>query len=300
MRNMRFKKMSNGGYLTALEKANPELASTIKNYRQRLTDAERPTFDRRANMQLAATQNMPKAERTAYISSIEKQFAKPSDAQFEKIRADLKTKKFRPQYRFATSEPTAKKTGFYKDFSPDIKKLQDEMSKLTIDETQQKTRDRFEYVAPTRSYGPGPTIQGQRKIVYELPKNVNPTTINYGQQVYTGPGPSPMSSQTPQEKGYYRPLGQEKYTVTTTRAQKAGDPEFDRRASEIARLQKRQRASAFAPTYTAPTLTSQNIYKQLGMAKDGGLKEDIKKIKSKKFSLGGKAAIRGTKFKGVF
>ena len=36
------------------------------------------------------------------------------------------------------------------------------------------------------------------------------------------------------------------------------------------------------------------------MAKNGGLKEDIKKIKSKKFSLGGKAAIRGTKFKGVF
>jgi len=68
----------------------------------------------------------------------------------------------------------------------------------------------------------------------------------------------------------------------------------------IARLQKRQRAAAFAPNYTAPSLTSANVYQQLGMAKDGGLKEDIKKIKSKKFSAGGKAAIRGTKFKGVF
>ena len=33
------------------------------------------------------------------------------------------------------------------------------------------------------------------------------------------------------------------------------------------------------------------------MAKDGGLKEDLK---NKKFSNGGKASIRGTKFTGVF
>jgi hypothetical protein len=295
MRNMRFKKMSNGGYLTPLEKTRPELASTIKNYRQRLTDAEKTTFDKRANMQFAATQNMPKAERTAYISSIEKQFAKPSDAQFEKIRADLKTKKFRPQYRFATSEPTAKKTGFYRDFSPDIKKLQDEMSKLTIDETQKKTRPVYQMTVAPRPYQQAPPP----KTVYELPKGATEQTGAYGDRFFAVQSGDPRNN--PKNYGaQYRRTGNQTYNVTTTRAQKAGDPEFDRRASEIARLQKRQRASSFAPTYTAPTLTSQNIYQQLGMAKDGGLKEDIKKIKSKKFSLGGKAAIRGTKFKGVF
>jgi hypothetical protein len=289
MKNMRFKKMANGGYLTALEKARPELASTIKNYRQRLTDAERPTFDRRANMQFAATQNMPRAERAAYISSIEKQFAKPSDAQFEKIRTDLKSKTFRPQYRFAMAEPTSKKTGFYRDFSPEIKKLEDEMSKLTLTESRQRTRPKYEYVQ-TSGVGPGPTTT-KIETVYELPK---------GSREVQGGIYQPRYFSDPTGKGQYRPVGQEKYTETTTRAQKAGDPQFDKKASEIARLQKRMQASAFAPTYSVPKLTSENIYQQLGMAKDGGLKEDIKKIKSKKFSLGGKAAIRGTKFKGVF
>ena len=279
--------MQAGGYFSALEQASPNLASTIK-------------FDRRANIQFAATQNMPKAERAAYIGSIEKQFAKPSDQQFTKIRQDLKSEKFRPQYRFATSEPTTKKTGYYRDYSSDIKKLQDEMSKLTIDETQQKTRDRFEYVAPTRSYGPGPTIQGQRKIVYELPKNVNPTTINYGQQVYAGPGPSPMSGQTVQERGYYRPLGQEKYTVTTSRAQKAGDREYDQKAGAIARLQKRMQASRFVPDTVTRGGESADIYKRLGLAKKGGVAEGIKKFEAKQMSQGGGVSIRGRKFKGIF
>ena len=57
------------------------------------------------------------------------------------------------------------------------------------------------------------------------------------------------------------------------------------------------------PQFTGQgNLTSQNVYQQLGMAKSGGLKEDIQKIKKKeqKFSLGGRASVRGTKFKGVF
>lgn len=53
-----------------------------------------------------------------------------------------------------------------------------------------------------------------------------------------------------------------------------------------------------------PTVET-DIYKQLGMAKDGGLKEDIKKIKTKKrvdggLARGGGEAIKGLNFKGVF
>ena len=111
------------------------------------------------------------------------------------------------------------------------------LPELTVTTTEQKTRPRYEYVEPVRAYGPGPTTGGARKIVYDLPENVNPTTINYGQQVYTGPGPSPMSGQTVQERGYYRPLGQEKYTVTNTRAAEAGDDIYDKQMNLINQLQ---------------------------------------------------------------
>ncbi len=139
MKNMRFRRMSNGGYLTPLEETQPQLAATIKNYRQRLSDAERKTFDKRADIQYKATLNMPKAERSAYIASINKQFGTPSDKQFESLRSDLKSERFRPTYRFAVSKPSElPKTGFYRDYSDDIKKIQDDIGKLTITESQRK------------------------------------------------------------------------------------------------------------------------------------------------------------------
>lgn len=291
MKNMRFRKMSNGGYLTPLEETQPQLASTIKNYRQRLTDAERKTFDKRADIQYKATLNMPKAERSAYIASINKQFATPSDKQFEEVRSGLSSKKFTPTYRFATAKQSElPKTGFYRDYSDDIKKIQDDIGKLTITESRQKTRPKYEYVQSSNNYGPGPTIRKPVQTVYKLPEGSREAQGPYGYRYFTDPA----------GKGEYRSIGQEKYTETTTRPQRAGDADYDKQMNTIKRLQKRQQAAAFAPNYTSPSLTSANVYQQLGMAKDGGLKEDIKKIKSKKFSKGGKAAIRGTKFKGVF
>ena len=97
-------------------------------------------------------------------------------------------------------------------------------------------------------------------------------------------------------------MGTEKYTVSTTRAQRAGDPEYDKQAAALKRLQTRH-SFRNMPQFTGQSnLTSQNVYQQLGMAKSGGLKEDIQKIKNKKqqFSNGGRASVRGTKFKGVF
>ena len=147
MKNMRFRKMSNGGYLTPLEKTQPKLAATIKNYRQRLDDAERKIFDRRADIQYQTTFNMPKAERDAYIADIQTKFATPSDEQFEKIREGLKSDRFSPTRRFATTKPSElPKTGFYRDYSDDIQQIRDDIGKLTITESKRKTRPRYEYV----------------------------------------------------------------------------------------------------------------------------------------------------------
>ena len=296
MKNMRFRRMSNGGYLTPLEETQPQLAATIKNYRQRLTDAERKTFDKRADIQYKATLNMPKAERSAYIASINKQFATPSDKQFESLRSDLKSERFRPTYRFAVSKPSElPKTGFYRDYSDDIKKIQDDIGKLTITESKKKTVPVYTYYEGRSGVQGLPGSRpGVAKSTTKLPEGSKFSPARGG-----GIGATSAFYTSP--KGVrYTQQGTRQITETTTRPQRAGDAEYDKQMNTIARLQKRQRAAAFAPNYEAPSLTSANVYQQLGMAKDGGLKEDIKKIKSKKFSKGGKAAIRGTKFKGVF
>lgn len=296
MKNMRFRRMSNGGYLTPLEETQPQLAATIKNYRQRLTDAERKTFDKRADIQYKATLNMPKAERSAYIASINKQFATPSDKQFESLRSDLKSERFRPTYRFAVSKPSElPKTGFYRDYSDDIKKIQDDIGKLTITESKKKTVPVYTYYEGRSGVQGLPGSRpGVAKSTTKLPEGSKFSPARGG-----GIGATSAFYTSP--KGVrYTQQGTRQITETTTRPQRAGDAEYDKQMNTIARLQKRQRAAAFAPNYAAPSLTSANVYQQLGMAKDGGLKEDIKKIKSKKFSKGGKAAIRGTKFKGVF
>ena len=296
MKNMRFRRMSNGGYLTPLEETQPQLAATIKNYRQRLSDAERKTFDKRADIQYKATLNMPKAERSAYIASINKQFATPSDKQFESLRSDLKSERFRPTYRFAVSKPSElPKTGFYRDYSDDIKKIQDDIGKLTITESKKKTVPVYTYYeGRSGAQGLPGSTPGVARSTTKLPEGSKFRPASGG-----GIGARSADYISPSGVRYVQ-QGTRQITETTTRPQRAGDADFDKQMNTIARLQKRQRAAAFAPNYAAPSLTSANVYQQLGMAKDGGLKEDIKKIKSKKFSKVGKSAIRGTKFKGVF
>ena len=80
----------------------------------------------------------------------------------------------------------------------------------------------------------------------------------------------------------------------------------------IAETTKSLGSDKYTPVYRYASATKKkkptvetDIYKQLGMAKDGGLKEDIKKIKTKKMVDGGLArgggeAIKGLNFKGVF
>ena len=234
MKNMRFRRMSNGGYLTPLEETQPQLAATIKNYRQRLSDAERKTFDKRADIQYKATLNMPKAERSAYIASINKQFGTPSDKQFESLRSDLKSKRFRPTYRFAVSKPSElPKTGFYRDYSDDIKKIQDDIGKLTITESKKKTVPVYTYYeGQSGATGLAGYNPGVARSTTKLPEGSKFRPASGG-----GIGARSADYISPSGVRYVQ-QGTKKITETTTRPQRAGDADFDKQMNTIARLQK--------------------------------------------------------------
>ena len=312
---MRIFKRQGGGYMSALEQSRPELYKTIKGYRDRLTTPEQKTFDKRANIQYKTTFNMPEQMRQAYFKSIEKQFAKPSEEQFKKLREDLKSERFTPtrQYYDESMMGPTRTSGYYRDLSPEIAAAEKALKGLTI--TEQKTGTRTPYTLQRSSSGAGLagyTPPPPSKKVYELPKGYNrefrtspgPYNTGGGQTAYgsNAPGQNTGPYGTYQPRDYYVKGAPEKYTYDVTRAQRAGDPEYDKQAAALKRLRIRDSFKNM-PQFTGQgNLTSQNVYQQLGMAKSGGLKEDIQKIKNKKqqFSNGGGVSVRGTKFKGVF
>ena len=298
---MRIFKRQGGGYMSALEQSRPELYKTIKGYRDRLTTPEQKTFDKRANIQYKTTFNMPERMRQAYFKNIEKQFAKPSEEQFKKIREDLKSERFTPtrQYYDESMMGPTRTTGYYRDLSPEIAEAEKKLKGLTF--TEKKTRQVPVYSYMEGASGP-PGLAGSSPGVYKTT-----TQIPKGSTYTPGGGGGGLS--VPQPAGYRSPTGQfyskagtKSVTETFTRPQRAGDPEYDKQAALLQRLRTRDSFKNM-PQFTGQgNLTSQNVYQQLGMAKSGGLKEDIQKIKKKeqKFSLGGRASVRGTKFKGVF
>ena len=300
MKNMRVFKRQVGGYMSALEKSRPDLYNTIKAYRDRLDKpGEQKTFDKRANIQFATSLNMPKQMREAYYKSIEKQFAKPSEEQFKKLREDLKSERFTPtrQYYDESMMGPTRTTGYYRDMSPEIAEAEKKLKGLTF--TEKKTRQVPVYTYYEGASGP-PGLAGSRpgvaRTTTQIPKGS--TYSPGGQQGFQS---IPAGYTSPSGQRYAR-TGSKNVTETFTRPQRAGDPEYDKQAALLQRLRTRDSFKNM-PQFTGQgNLTSQNVYQQLGMAKSGGLKEDIQKIKKKeqKFSLGGHASVRGTKFKGVF
>ena len=295
---MRIFKRQGGGYMSALEQSRPELYKTIKGYRDRLDKpGEQKTFDKRANIQLATSMNMPEQMREAYFKSIEKEFAKPSEEQFQKIRQDLKSEKFTPtrQYYDASMRGPSRTRGYYRDLSPEIAAAEKGLKGLTL--TESKTRK-----APVYSYYEGqsgaPGIAGSRPGVARTTTKI-PEGSTYRPASQSGFISTPYIG----PKGTtYTQQGTKNVTETFTRPQRVGDPEYDKQAAALKRLRTRDSFKNM-PQFTGQgNLTTQNVYQQLGMAKSGGLKEDIQKIKNKKqqFSNGGRASVRGTKFKGVF
>lgn len=291
MKGMRVYKRQQGGYLSALEKSRPELFKTISGYRSRLSAPEQQTFDKRANIQYAATQNMPTSQRDAYIKSIEQKYAKPSDEQFSEIQEGLKSKTFTPVYSYydPSTSTNDKTTGYYRDLTPEIEKAQKELEGLTFTKTEEKTRPQYEVTYPSRStYGP----QRAPEMTTSLPKGAVKTRGMYGREYLQQPIQNVTGMGQVNYNPQYRQVGSQKYTETTTRPARAGDPEYDKKQREIKRLQTRHNYRGMYGSNTSP-LTSANVYQQMGLAKKGG------SVKVEKFTRGGGIAVRGKNFSGV-
>lgn len=292
MKGMRVYKRQQGGYLSALEKSRPELFKTISGYRSRLSAPEQQTFDKRANIQYAATQNMPTGQRDAYIKSIEQKYAKPSDEQFSEIQESLKSKRFTPVYSYYDPSTSTgdKTTGYYRDLTSEIEKAQKELEGLTFTKTEEKTRPLYEMTTPRPSIYGG--SKPQTKMTTELPKGAVLTRGAYGREYLQEPIQNRTSMGQRNLNPQYRQVGSQKYTETTTRPARAGDPEYDKKQREINRLQTRHNYRGMYGSNTSP-LTSANVYQKMGLAKKGG------SVKVEKFTRGGGIAIRGKNFSGV-
>tara|TARA_R100001440_G_scaffold69831_3_gene91891 strand:- start:320 stop:1303 length:984 start_codon:yes stop_codon:yes gene_type:complete len=326
---MKIFKKATGGYLSDLEKSKPELFKTINEYRTRLAgldngaDLQR-TFDKRANIQYAATKNMPELERDAYIKSVEKEFATATDKQFEDLQKDLKSeKRFVPTYRYAADQTSFGPTsGYYRNLQDEIDQKRKSLEGLQI--TEKKTGTRTPYI---REYSRGNVgLAGYQppppsKPVYELPKGYSKEfrtagtgafgqgagRTAFGQQ---GQNTGPYGTYSPSD--YYVKGSPEKYTYSVTRAQKAGDTDYDKVMSEIGRLEKRHKYRNLYNT-SSPSVSSANIYSSMGMGAAQNppprrnkieARGAFSRIQPRQMNKGGEIkgkgkAIRGFKFGGV-
>ena len=110
----------------------------------------------------------------------------------------------------------------------------DKLSGLTITETEEKTRPKYEVSYPTTSM-----YQTQKPATYTstLPKGATLQRGQYGQQFYQKPSSDPFLR--PYEAGpMYRKVGDEKYTVTNVRDAIAGDDIYDKQMNLVNQLQR--------------------------------------------------------------
>ena len=313
MKGMKLYKKAAGGYLSALEESKPELFKTIKNYRDRLSGGEQETFDKRANIQYAATMNMPANQRDAYIKSIEKEYSKPTDAQFKQVKSSL-GQRFKPTYTYYSVDKTKPPatTGYYRDLSKEIAQAEKDLSGLTLTESRQKTVPVYSYYeGRSRDQGLPGSRPGVARTTTKLPEGSKFRPATGG--VIGGRGADYIS---PSGVRYVQ-QGTKKITETTTRPQRAGDADYDKKFREIKRLQTRHENRFFNQMNQAssPRVNAQNIYASMGFgntpttqpkpfvnpyASFGTPFGTTKKGGAVKMSKGGKAAIRGKRFTGVY
>ena len=299
---MKIIKKNVGGYLTQLEASRPELFKTIKSYRDRLTTPEQKTFDQRANIQLAASRNMPERQRQAYYSSIEKEYGQATDKQFQQLREGLKSKTFTPTYSFYTPPEqsqqqgkTAATTGYYRDLSKEMADLEKQMQGLTFSETKTRKVPVYSYYEGRSGVQGLPGSQpGVARTTTELPKG---STFSPGRQ--SGYITTPAGYVSP--KGVrYTQQGTRNITETFTRPQRAGDPEYDKMARQLGTLQTRHKYR-FGFGDETPKTTSQDIYASFGPT---SFKNPYETLATKRVKKGGEIkgqgkAIRGFKFGGI-
>ena len=313
MKGMKLYKKAAGGYLSALEESKPELFKTIKNYRDRLSGGEQETFDKRANIQYAATMNMPANQRDAYIKSIEKEYSKPTDAQFKQVKSSL-GQRFKPTYTYYSVDKTKPPatTGYYRDLSKEIAQAEKDLAGVTLTESRQKTVPVYSYYeGRSRDQGLPGSRPGVARTTTKLPEGSKFRPATGG--VIGGRGADYIS---PSGVRYVQ-QGTKKITETTTRPQRAGDADYDKKFREIKRLQTRHENRFFNQMNQAssPRVNAQNIYASMGFgntpttqpkpfvnpyASFGTPFGTAKKGGAVKMSKGGKAAIRGKRFTGVY
>ena len=313
MKGMKLYKKAAGGYLSALEESKPELFKTIKNYRDRLSGGEQETFDTRANIQYAATMNMPANQRDAYIKSIEKEYSKPTDAQFKQVKSSL-GQRFKPTYTYYSVDKTKPPatTGYYRDLSKEIAQAEKDLSGLPLTESRQKTVPVYSYYeGRSRDQGLPGSRPGVARTTTKLPEGSKFSPA-------TGGGIGARSADYISPSGVrYVQQGTKKITETTTRPQIAGDADYDKKFREIKRLQTRHENRFFNQMNQAssPRVNAQNIYASMGFgntpttqpkpfvnpyASFGTPFGTAKKGGAVKMSKCGKAAIRGKRFTGVY
>ena len=318
MKGMKLYKKAAGGYLSALEESKPELFKTIKNYRDRLSGGEQETFDKRANIQYAATMNMPANQRDAYIKSIEKEYSKPTDAQFKQVKSSL-GQRFKPTYTYYSVDKTkpATTTGYYRDLSKEIAQAEKDLAGLTVTETSKRMVPQYEMTTVSPSAGLPGAGQPTYKMVTELPKGAELRQGQYGSQYYQVPKQRSASDFGSQNTNpTYRRVGSKQIIDTITRTAKAGDKEYDKQSAALRRLQRRHDNRFLYQSYQPlKGLTGQNVYSNIGIdntpttqskpfvnpyASFGTPIGTAKKGGAVKMSKGGKAAIRGKRFTGVY
>ena len=265
---MRILKKKDGGYLDALKDTRPELYNTINTYRTRISKLEEgdekvKRFDKMGNQQLAATKNMPAAERDAYFKSIEKEYSKPTDDQFEEVLKQVESeKRFVPTYRYAMDTTSYGPTqGYYRNLSKEIADQQKKIDELKFTETRKRTVPVYNYMEG-QSGAPGIAgfNPGVARTTTDLPKGATYVPASGGaiggtMEGYRGP-----------DGRFYRKQGTKQITEKFERQAKAGDPEYDKAFGELGRLEQRHKYRNLYSNANKPNLTSQNVYSNLGMS----------------------------------
>ena len=299
MKGMKLYKKAAGGYLSALEESKPELFKTIKNYRDRLSGGEQETFDKRANIQYAATMNMPANQRDAYIKSIEKEYSKPTDAQFKQVKSSL-GQRFKPTYTYYSVDKTKPPatTGYYRDLSKEIAQAEKDLSGLTLTESRQKTVPVYSYYeGRSRDQGLPGSRPGVARTTTKLPEGSKFRPATGG--VIGGRGADYIS---PSGVRYVQ-QGTKKITETTTRPQRAGDAEYDRQSAALDRLRTRHKyRNMYSNLYSNESkekVSSQNVYANLGMNKSFTNPYAKYSMSEGGVVKGQGKAIRGKNFRGV-
>tara|TARA_Y100000114_G_scaffold14004_1_gene11301 strand:- start:40 stop:708 length:669 start_codon:yes stop_codon:yes gene_type:complete len=109
------------------------------------------------------------------------------------------------------------------------------LPELTITTTEQKTRPAY-----SMSVVPGPYEQAKpSQTVYELPEGAVLQQGAYGDTFYIAPSSGdPRNNPENYGRTQYRRQGNQKYTVTNTRAAEAGDDIYDKQMNLINQLQR--------------------------------------------------------------